>query len=146
MRSPNDGRALALLNYSLLFFAFFFAGVPAVIAVALDYSQQVKVTQSLRNHYGFPIGLFWGSFLIALPAGILGSSGFFLALGEVLVAGGQSALSGFGFWKFNVHGSNMIMMISGAMLTAIDAVLLMVGSAIGFVRLASDRALGKSAL
>jgi hypothetical protein len=82
----------------------------------------------------------------ALPAGILGLSGFFLALGEVLVAGGQSALSGFRFWKFNVYGSNMILMISGAMLTAIDTVLLMVGSAIGFVRLASDRALGKSAL
>jgi len=82
----------------------------------------------------------------ALPAGILGLSGFFLALGEVLVAGGQSALSGFRFWKFNVYGSNMILMISGAMLTAIDTVLLMVGSAIGFVRLASDRALGKSTL
>jgi hypothetical protein len=103
MRSPNYGRVLALLNYGLLFFAFFFAGVPAVIAVALDYSQQVKVTQSLRDHYRFPIGLFWGSFLIALPAGILGLSGFFLALGEVLVAGGQRALSGFDFWKFNVH-------------------------------------------
>jgi hypothetical protein len=40
----------------------------------------------------------------------------------------------------------MILMISDAMLTALDAVLLMVGSAIGFVRLASDRALGKSVL
>jgi hypothetical protein len=40
----------------------------------------------------------------------------------------------------------MILMISGAMLTALDAVLLMVDSAISFVRLASDRALGKSAL
>lgn len=146
MRAPNDGRALALLNYGLLFFAFFFAGVPAVIAVALAYSQQGKVMQSLRAHHRFQIGLLWGSFFIALLAGILGLSGFFLALGEVLVAGSQSALSGFGFWKINVHGSNMILMISGAMLTALDAILLMVGSAIGFVRLASDRALGKSAL
>ncbi|MEI6282586.1 MAG: hypothetical protein WCP82_07705 [Alphaproteobacteria bacterium] len=67
--------------------------MPAVIAVALAYSPQGKVTQSLRDHYRFPIGLFWGSFLIALPpyrtpGGHLGLSGFFLVLGEVLVAGG----------------------------------------------------------
>ena len=142
---PGDGRALALLNYGLLFFSIFFAGVPAVIAVALAYSQKSKAPLEMRPHYRFQIGLFWGAFFIALLAGILGLSGLVLALGELLVAGGQSAVSGFHFWKFSFHGSDMILMIGGALLTALDAALLMACSAFGFVRLASNRALGKSA-
>ena len=142
---PDSERTLAMINYGLLFFSIFFAGVPAVIAVALAYSQKSRASPSVRAHYRFQIGLFWGGFFLALLAGLLGLSGVVLALGELLLAGGESAGTGFRIWNLHIHGEDMILVVCGVLLTATDAVLLMACSAFGFVRLASNRALGKSA-
>ncbi len=144
-RPAGDGRSLVMLNYGLLFVSIFFAGVPALIAVALAYSQRPKAPPLLRTHYSYQIGLFWTAFFIALLAGSLGFSGLVLAVIELLSAGAESAVSGFRIWKLNVHGEIMVLMVAGALLAAADAVLLMVCSGFGFIRLASNRSLRKSA-
>ena len=52
VRSPESqdvDRNLALLAYGLLFFAIFFAGVPALVAVAIAYSRRREAAPRRRT-------------------------------------------------------------------------------------------------
>jgi uncharacterized membrane protein len=142
---PRDGRALATLNYGLIFISIFFAGVPALIAVAIAYSQRMRAAPLLRSHFNFQIAMFWTAFFIALLAGALALTGLVMAVAELVTASGRTLADGFHFADLRVQGDIMALMIGGVLLAATDAVMLMAGSAFGFVRLASGKALGKSA-
>jgi uncharacterized membrane protein len=142
---PRDARPLAMLNYGLIFSSIFFAGVPALIAVALAYGQRPRATPLLRSHFRFQIGLFWTGFFIALLAGSLVLTGVVMAVAELVGASGRTLSDGFQFRDLRVQGDIMALMIGGVLLAATDAVMLMAGSAFGFIRLASNRSLGKSA-
>ena len=113
--------------------------------MAIAYAQKNKALPVLRKHFRFQIGLFWTAFFIALLAGSLGLSGLIMAMSELLIAGGESASTGFRIWNLNFHGEVLVLMVCGAVLAALDAVMIMVGSAVGFIRLASDRTFRKSA-
>lgn len=141
----GDGRALAMLNYGLMFCSIFFAGVPSLIAVAIAYSQKTRAAPWLRTHFKCQIALFWATFVLALAAGAMGLTGLFMALGELLVAGGRSWEAGWRIWEWRVNGAAIALMVGGVLVAALDAALLMINSAIGFIRLASAPPLGKSA-
>jgi len=140
-----DGRPLAMLNYGLIFVSIFFAGVPALIAVALAYAQRSKSSPLARSHFRFQIGLFWTGFFIALLAGSLVLTGVVMAAAELVGASGRTLADGFQLSDLRIQGDIIALMIGGVLLAATDALMLMAGSAFGFIRLASNRSLGKSA-
>ena len=82
---PDDreNRGIAMLNYGLLFTSIFFAGIPALIAVALAYARKSKTGPGLKKHFRFQIRIFWIAFFIALLAGACGISGVVLAVIEL---------------------------------------------------------------
>lgn len=135
-----------MLNYGLLFISIFFAGIPALIAVALAYTHKSKVGPILKKHFRIQIRIFWSAFFIALLAGACGMAGVVLSVIELARGAG-------GFWNWDnvdlksmrVGGDIVFMLVAAVILSLIDAVWLMISSAVGFIRLASDRSLGKSA-
>jgi len=70
--SVESSRNLALLNYALMFAAVFFAGVPALAAVIIAYTQRDSAPEPAHSHLGFQIRSFWVAFFLALLAGICG--------------------------------------------------------------------------
>ena len=145
-RPTGDGRALAMLNYGLFFSSIFFAGVPALIAVALAYSQKSKAPPLLRAHYRFQIGMFWTSFLLALIAGLLFLTGMASAVLEFISDNGGEWLGFPQLRQLRAHGLTLGLIIGGFLLAAFDTLGLMICSAVGFIRLASAPPLGKSAV
>ena len=63
-----SGRNLAFLNYGLLFASVFFAGVPALVAVIVAYSQKDQATPDIRAHHDFQIRIFWVALATTLIA------------------------------------------------------------------------------
>lgn len=140
---PPDGRALAMLNYSLMFISSFLAGVPALIAVALAYAQRSKAPPVLRSHFKFQIALFWLAFMIAVVAGALALTGVVLAVAELITSSGANLADGFHLSDLRVAGWVFALLVGGFLLAVGDALMLMVASAVGFIRLASNRPFGK---
>jgi uncharacterized membrane protein len=142
----DDSRSLAMLNYGLLFCSIFFAGVPALIAVAMAYAQKSKAPPLLRSHYRFQIGLFWSGFLLALIAGALFVTGLVTAIFEFLADTGADWTDGVPMLReLRAHGPALLMIIGGMLIAALDALWLVAASAFGFIRLASHQGLSKSA-
>lgn len=71
-RRFDSDRVLGLIGYGLLFSAIFFAGVPALVAVIMAYTQRRSAGPLVRDHYRFQIQIFWIGALLALIAGICG--------------------------------------------------------------------------
>ncbi len=144
--SDRQGRGIAMLNYGLLFTSIFFAGIPALIAVALAYTHKSKVASALSRHFRAQIRIFWIAFFIALLAGACGLAGVVLAVIELAKgAGGAWPWDGVDLRSLVVGGDIVFMLVAAVILSLIDAAWLMVSSAVGFIRLASDRTLGKAA-
>ena len=57
-------RNLALVAYGLLFFAVFFAGAPALVAVAIAYARRQHGDPAVRSHFRFQIFVFWVGFAL----------------------------------------------------------------------------------
>jgi uncharacterized membrane protein len=77
-------RNLAFVTYGLLFFSVFFAGVPALIAVAIAYARRKDVDPLVRNHHSFQIWIFWIGFLMALLGGAAGLTAMTLVLVQMM--------------------------------------------------------------
>lgn len=71
-RRFDTERVMGLIGYGLLFSAIFFAGVPAIVAVIMAYTQRGAASPVLRDHYRFQIQIFWIGMLLGLIAGICG--------------------------------------------------------------------------
>lgn len=141
----REGRGIAMLNYGLLFTSIFFAGIPALIAVALAYSHKSKAGSGLRRHFKFQIRIFWVAFFIALLAGACGIVGVILAVFELARGAGVWPWEGVDLRSMRVGGDIVFMLVAAVVLSLIDAVWLMASSAFGFIRLASDTRLSKAA-
>src|SRR5947207_8419202 len=77
-------RNLAFLTYGLLFFSIFFAGVPALIAVAIAYARRKDADPLVRGHHSFQIWIFWVGFLMALLAGAAGLTAITMMFAQAL--------------------------------------------------------------
>ncbi len=141
----RENRGIAMLNYGLLFTSIFFAGIPALIAVALAYARKSKTGPGLKKHFRFQIRIFWVAFFIALLAGACGIAGVVLAVIELAQGAGVWPWEGVDLRSMRVGGDIVFMLVAAVILSLIDAAWLMASSAFGFIRLASDQSLSKAA-
>lgn len=149
-RVGESARNLAFINYALLFAAIFFAGVPALIAAIIAYSQRDEAPPKIGSHYNFQIRIFWVAFVIALAAGVC-------FLGAVIsIAGELFQVTRLEGWSMpdqvRVNLSDvtvdrtLIALIAGmGLFSAIGGLWLIFAPALGFIRLASARGMGHSA-
>jgi uncharacterized membrane protein len=141
----RENRGVAMLNYGLLFTSIFFAGIPALIAVALAYARKSKTGPGLKKHFRFQIRIFWIAFFIALLAGACGLAGIVMAVVELAQGAGVWPWDGVDLRTMRVGGDIVFMLVAALILSLIDAAWLMASSAFGFIRLASDPGLSKAA-
>ena len=133
-RSEEVDRNLALLAYVLLFVGVFCAGLSALVALAIAYSRRKQATPLVATHHKFQILIFWVGFLPALLAGFCGMAAVIALLFGLLADpanppwGGAVAFIGVGVTLAVIAGS-----------------WLMVTSMFGFIRLASQHAIGQTA-
>lgn len=148
--APADDvdRNLALLAYGLLFFAVFFAGLPALIAVAIAYAKRREVQPFIAGHHRFQIFIFWVGFALTLLAALSAFAGIAWMMGQVVVSAVHSRWNG---WDsvvlppIRVDAMTMAMFGAAGVLGIITGLWLFVTSAYGFSRLASQRSIRQTA-
>src|SRR5262245_60746332 len=136
---PEVDRNLAFLIYGLLFFSIFFAGVPALIAVAIAYARKRDADPLLKGHHGFQILIFWVGFALALLAGAAGLGAILTAIGHAL---GQASDENWQGWRALRIGEivspmALVFAVLFCLLASAGAIWLAVTSVYGAVRLAS---------
>ena len=148
-RASDSARNLAYINYALLFASIFFAGVPALIAAIIAYSQKEEAPAPIGSHYAFQIRIFWVAFVIAMLAGVC-----FLCV-VIGIAGELFQVTRIEGWNTPdqvrvdlsqvVVSRPMIALIAAtALFSAIGGLWLIFAPALGFIRLASERGMGQS--
>ena len=146
-RSEDVDRNLALLAYGLMFFAIFFAGAPALVAVAIAYARRGEAGPSLRSHFRRLISIFWVGFALTVLAALSGLAAVLFVVGEVVrgAVGGQwDSMDAVVFSQLHV-GAVVLLIASAAVLGVLTAVWLMIASAYGFIQLASSRSISQTA-
>lgn len=146
-RGPEAARNLALVNYGLLFASIFFAGVPALIAVIIAYSQRDDAPPAIRSHHDFQIKIFWVAFALTMAAGACGLGALISGVGELMEF---TRVNGWdGFSSINIDLSRMVidgrivsLLVAAVVLSLLAGLWLIAAPAIGFIRLVSARGIG----
>ena len=146
-RGPEAARNLALVNYGLLFAAIFFAGIPALIAVIIAYSQRDEAPLAIRSHHDFQIKIFWVAFALTMAAGACGLGALISGVGELMEF---TRVNGWdGFSTINIDLSRMVidgrivsLLVAAVVLSLLAGLWLIAAPAIGFIRLVSARGIG----
>jgi uncharacterized membrane protein len=140
-------RNLAFVTYGLLFVSVFFAGVPALIAVAIAYARRKDVDPLVRNHHSFQIWIFWVGFLMALLGGAAGLTAMTLVLVQVLHLSQVHGWNGMGNVTLpEVVGPITVSFGATAILLLLAAGLwLLFTSLYGFIKLASQKPMSQTA-
>ncbi len=138
---------LAMVAYGLLFASIFFAGAPALIAVVIAYSQRREATPRIRSHYDFQIRVFWGAFVLTLAAASCALAGAIGGLGEMISAASITRLEhidsiSIDLSHITIDGRVVGLLVAAVILGFLSSVWLLGASAVGFIRLASERAMG----
>jgi uncharacterized membrane protein len=149
-RGSETARNIALVNYGLLFAAVFFAGVPALIAVIIAYAQRDEATPTLRSHHNFQIRIFWVAFALTLAAGICFLAAIVNGVGALLEFTRVNGWDSFDsiqidLSRLSIDGTIVGLVVASIVLTFLGAVWLIAAPAFGFIRLASERAIGHHA-
>ena len=142
-------RNLAYLTYGLLFFSIFFAGAPALVAVALAYSRRDSVCALIASHHRFQILIFWVSFALALIASICFLTTLLSAIASVMKAvnyEGWDKLDHFSidFTKVTISPTTISLGVATVVVMSVTAIWLVAASAFGTLRLASGRPIRQS--
>ncbi len=148
----NDDKAdrnLAYVVYGLLFFSVFFAGAPALVAIAIAYARRGDVSPMVASHHRFQIVIFWVAMVLAMIAGlcVLGALGSLIAnLARSVSHEGSWTLNSFSLEVSDVHlPVATITFGAGAMVaTLLTGFWLVIASVFGALRLASGRGIGQS--
>jgi uncharacterized membrane protein len=140
---------LAMIAYGLLFASIFFAGAPALIAVVIAYSQRHEASPRVRSHYDFQIRVFWVAFVLTLAAASAGLAGVIGGLGELIDAASITRIQHIESIRIDlshivVDGRVIGLIVAAFILGFLSSVWLLGASAVGFIRLASERAMGDS--
>jgi uncharacterized membrane protein len=157
MTDPASGRGgfdasrnLALLNYGLLFAAIFFAGVPALIAAIIAYSQRDDAPPDIRRHLNSQIRIFWVAFGLTFAAGLCLLGALVGSVGDVVA---YTHVNGWGrpghleidMSRLSLDGSVVALLAGFGGLSLLSLGWLVCAPAIGFIRLASQSGIGHSA-
>ena len=148
--APADDvdRNLALLAYGLLFFAVFFAGLPALIAVAIAYAKRRKVAPFIAGHHRFQIFIFWVGFALTLLAALSAFAGIAWMMAQVVATAVHSRWNGWDTTTLppiRVDTGTIAMFAAAGVLGVMTGLWLFVTSAYGFSRLASQRSIRQTA-
>jgi uncharacterized membrane protein len=147
VRHDEVDRNLAFLTYGLLFFSVFFAGVPALIAVAIAYARRKDADPLVRGHHSFQIWIFWVGFLMALLAGAAGLTAITMMFAQAVHLSSVNSWHG---WE-QVRLSDVIgpltlsFFATSVMLGACAGLWLVFTSIYGFIKLASHRPMRQTA-
>ncbi|MCE3288255.1 MAG: hypothetical protein K0R83_267 [Caulobacter sp.] len=134
-RRFDTERVMGLINYGLLFSAIFFAGVPAIVAVILAYTQRSAAGSVMREHYRFQIQIFWIGFLLALIAGICGLWAIFDVSSDLW---GSADIHGdVQVTDLDWTGQVIGLFIAAGVSLALMALWSLAAPAVGFIRLAT---------
>ena len=146
---PDDvDRNLALLAYGLLFFAVFFAGLPALIAVAIAYAKRRDVPPFIAGHHRFQIFIFWVGFALTLLAALSAFAGIAWMMAQVVATAVHSRWNGWdnvALPQMRIDYMTMAMFGAAGILGVLTGLWLFVTSAYGFSRLASQRSIRQTA-
>jgi uncharacterized membrane protein len=134
--SADVDRNLGLLAYGLLFFAIFFAGVPALIAVAIAYSRSRDTGCTVRSHHRFQIYIFWVGFALTALAALSGLAAVLSILLQVV----SGALRPIQF-----TGAVAAFSVATVALGVLTGLWLLVTSSYGFIQLATHRPIRQTA-
>jgi uncharacterized membrane protein len=151
VKGAELSRNLALVNYGLLFASIFFAGVPALIAAVIAYSQRDEAPPEVRTHYDFHIKIFWVAFVMTMAAAVCFLTAVVTGVGELLAYSriesflSPSANVHFDLSKFSIDGRIVALTVAALILGFVTCVWLVAAPAVGFIRLASARRIGHSA-
>ncbi len=146
-REDEVDRNLALLGYGLLFFAIFFAGLPALIAVAIAYARKRDTDCAARSHFRFQVFIFWVGFALTLLAALAGLTALVILAGEIVhgvVDGRWDSWDAVVFSQTHVAAVMALAGVAGV-LAVLTGIWLMITSAYGFVRLASRQSIRQTA-
>jgi uncharacterized membrane protein len=140
-------RNLAFVTYGLLFFSVFFAGVPALIAVAIAYARRKDVDPLVRNHHSFQIWIFWVGFLMALLGGAAGLTAMTLVLVQMLHLSSVHGWHGLGTVTFSevIGPTTMAFGATGILLLLCAGLWLLFTSVYGCIKLASQKPMSQTA-
>lgn len=143
-------RNLAYLVYALLFFAFFFAGAPALIGVAIAYGRRGLAEPLVRRHHAYQITVFWIGFGLAAISAVMGLAAVvigFASAFRVMTQDGASFETFFDqVYQRSVASHAIPVLLIGAFVFLISTGLWLVGaSGYGFFRLASNKTVAQSA-
>ena len=145
--SDDADRNLALLAYGLLFVAIFFAGLPALVAVAIAYSRRSLSTAPVRGHFRRQVLIFWVGFALTLLAALSGLAAVAIFLAEVFLGFVDGSWSGLNTTIFNhAHiGVMMTCVVAAGLLVVATGLWFMTTSAYGFIMLASRQSISQTA-
>lgn len=143
-RAGDTDRNLALVAYALLAIAIFFAGLPALVAAMIAYSQRRDAPPEIAQHYAFQIRIFWVAFAFSLIASTCGIAFLFIGIGDVITflsSGGWDRLTEghMTMAEFKIDALPLGLLGTAAGLTAVAGVWLIGCSIFGFLRLVNQR-------
>jgi len=149
-RSRDRGETaenLAMIAYGLLFASIFFAGAPALIAVVIAYSQKRDASPRIRSHFDYQVRIFWVAFVLTLAAASCGLAGVICGLGEMIDMASISRIEhiesiNIDLSHITIDGRVIALLVGACVLGFLSSVWLLGASAVGFIRLASERAMG----
>ena len=140
--SQRASRMGALANYVMMFLATFTLGLLSPAALLIAYARRGGADPVTRSHYDHQIAEFWKDILLIIAGAVCG----FLAL-----AGGLGTLVGMGGlrlpWGVSfMQTGSMTLILAGiwVLLWLWGFLNLIIGSAFGFIRLASGLPAGKT--
>jgi uncharacterized membrane protein len=143
--APADtDRNLALVAYGLLAIAVFFAGLPALVAAMIAYSQRRDAPPAIASHYAFQIRIFWVAFAFSLVASTCGIAFLITGIGDLftfLGSGGWDRLTAgrMTMAEFKVDALPLGLLAAALGLTAVVGAWLIGCSIFGFLRLVNQR-------
>jgi len=139
-------RNLALLAYGLLFFAIFFAGVPALVAVAIAYSRSRDAGCTVRSHHKFQIYIFWVGFALTALAALSGLGAVVSIIIQAISSAMRTQLNGLEVVSYRpVQFNGAVAAFSVATVTLGALTGLLITSSYGFIQLATHRSIRQTA-
>jgi uncharacterized membrane protein len=146
--SADVDRNLALLAYGLLFFAIFFAGVPALIAVAIAYTRRKDVNCTVKSHHRFQIYIFWVGFALTALAALSGLGAVISILVQAVSSAMHTNLNGLevvSYRSVQFSGAVAAFSVATVSLGVLTALWLLITASYGFIQLATHRPIRQTA-
>jgi len=150
-RAETD-RNLAMLGYGLLFIAVCFAGVTALVAVIIAYVMRDGAGPATRDHFRFQIRIFWIALALTVASMGAGLAAAMLAFGDLVRHG---LLAEWDAWDFvgdididlsdlRIDPAVILLAVVSAVAGLLAGLWLICAPAVGFIRLATARAIGQT--